>query len=172
MAGLMALPLTIACRVCVIPELCLAMDLCQRFLAISTIIHLLVITTERYIMIVYPMVYPRIVTKPRILTSLVYTWFISLFVSLIQLSWYAPEWKQVPSLPNEDLIYDIFCVTIIVLLPLIFMIYAHIHILVVARQQVLAIKRQTFHVWTANQKTEKKNAQLIYVAMLGVFIAG
>lgn len=172
MAGVMALPLTIACTVCVIPELCLAMDLCQRFLAISTIIHLLVITIERYIMIVYPMVYPRIVTKPRILTALVYTWFISLFVSLTQLSWYAPEWKQVPSLPNEGLIYDIFCVTIIVLLPLIFMIYAHIHILVVARQQVLAIKRQTFHLWTAKQKTEKKNAQLIYVAMLGVFIAG
>jgi len=119
-----------------------------------------------------PMVYPRIVTKPRILTALVYTWFISQFVSLIQLSWYTHEWKQVPSLPNEDLIHDIFCVAIIVLLPLIFMIYAHIHILVVARQQVLAIKRQTFHLWTAKQKTEKKNAQLIYVAMLGVFIAG
>ncbi|XP_078342665.1 histamine H2 receptor-like [Oculina patagonica] len=174
MAGLIALPLTIACSstTCIIPELCLAMDLCQRFLAISTIIHLLVITTERYIMIVYPMKYPRILTKSRILTLLGYTWFISLLVSLIQLAWYDPEWKETPSLPNNDLIYDIFCVTIIVLLPLVFMIYAHIHILVVARQQIRAIKRQTDHLRTANQKTEKTNAQLIYVAMLGVFITG
>ena len=116
MAGLIAIPLTIACSstTCVIPKLCLAMDLCQRFLAISTIIHLLVITTERYIMIVYPMTYPRILTKSRILTVLGYTWFISLFVSLIQLAWYGPEWKEIPSFPNNDLIYDIFCVAVIV----------------------------------------------------------
>lgn len=176
MAGLIALPLTIACSStrCVIQELCLAMDLCQRFLAISTIIHLLVITTERYLMIIYPMVYPRILTKSRILTVLVYTWVISLFVSLIQLAWYDPdhEWKEIPTLPSNDLIYDIFCVTIIVLLPLVFMIYAHIHILVVARKQIRAIKRQTYHLRSANQKTEKMNAQLIYVAMLGVFVTG
>ena len=174
MAGLIALPLTIACSStkCVIPELCLAMDLCQRFLAISTIIHLLVITTERYIMIVYPMAYPRILTKSRILTLLGHTWFISLFVSLIQLAWYDPEWKNASSFPNNDLIYDIFCVTVIVLLPLLFMIFAHIHILVVARKQIRAINRQINHLRAANQKTEKTNTQLIYVAMLGVFITG
>ena len=174
LAGLIALPLTIACSFskCFIPELCLAMDLCQRFLAISTIIHLLVITTERYIMIVYPMVYPRILTKSRILTVLVYTWVISLLVSLIQLSWYNPEWKEISSLPNNDLIYDIFCVTAIVLLPLLFMIYAHVHILLVARQQTRAIKRQTNHLCSANQKAGKTNAQFIYITMLGVFITG
>ena len=54
------------------PRLCLAMDLRQRFLAISTIIHLLVITTERYIMTVCPLAYSRIMEKSRILTVLVY----------------------------------------------------------------------------------------------------
>lgn len=173
MVGLIAVPLAIACSAtpCVIPELCLAMDLCQRFLAISTIIHLLVITTERYIMIVYPLVYPRILTKFRILVVLLYTWLISLFVSLIQLSWYDRVWKEMP-LPNNYLIYDIFCLAIIVLLPLIFMIYAHIHILVVARKQLRIIKRQINHLRTANQKTEKNNIQLVYVAMIGVFITG
>ena len=167
MAGLIAVPLTIACSStsCVIPELCLAMDLCQRFLAISTIIHLLVITTERYITIVYPLVYPRILTKSRILVILVYTWLISLFVSLIQLSWYDPVWKEMP-LPNSYLIYDILCVAIIVLLPLIFMIYAHVHILVVARQEIRAIKRQTNHLRVANQNKEKNNIQVVYIAMV------
>ena len=175
LAGFVALPLTVACSFlnCVMPQLCLAMDLCQRFLAISTIIHLLVITTERYITIVYPMVYSRILTKSRILTVLAYTWVISLFTSLIQLSWYSPEWKEISTIWNNDFIYDIFCVTVIVLLPLLFMTYAHVHILLVARQQTNAIKRQTNHLCTtANLKTARKNAQLVYAAMLGVFIAG
>ena len=175
LAGLVALPLAVACSFlnCVMPQLCLAMDLCQRFLAISTIIHLLVITTERYITIVYPMVYSRILTKSRILTVLAYTWVISLFTSLIQLSWYSPEWKEISTIWNNDFIYDIFCVTVIVLLPLLFMTYTHVHILLVARQQTNAIKRQTNHLCTtANLKTARKNAQLVYAAMLGVFIAG
>ena len=63
--------------------------------------------------------------------------------------------------------------TVIVLLPLLFMTYAHVHILLVARQQTNAIKRQTNHLCTtANLKTARKNAQLVYAAMLGVFIAG
>ena len=173
MAGLIAVPLTIACSstLCVIPELCLAMDLCQRFLAISSIIHLLVITTERYTMIVHPMVYPRVMTKSRILTALVFTWLISLFVSLIQLFWYEPVHGEMP-LPNKYLIYDIFCVAIIVLLPLTFMIYAHVHILVVARRQIRTIRRQTDHLRAATQKTEKHSVQLVYICMLGVFITG
>ena len=166
MAGLIAVPLTIACSstLCVIPELCLAMDLCQRFLAISSIIHLLVITTERYTMIVYPMVYPRVMTKSRILTALVFTWLISLFVSLIQLFWYEPVHGEMP-LPNKYLIYDIFCVAIIVLLPLTFMIYAHVHILVVARRQIRTIRRQTDHLRAATQKTEKHSVQLVYISV-------
>ena len=173
MAGLIALPLTIACSstTCVIPELCFAMDLCQRFLAISTISHLLVITIERYVMIVYPLVYPRILTKSRIVAMLLHTRLISLFVSLIQLSWYDPVWREMP-LPNNYLIHDIFCVAIIVLLPLMFMIYAHVHILLVARQHIRTIQRQTNHLLAADQRTEKHNVQLVYVAMIGVSITG
>lgn len=52
------------------------------------------------------------------------------------------------------------------------MIFAHIHILVVAKQQFHAIKRQINHLRRANQKTEKTNAQLIYVTMRAVFITG
>ena len=61
--------------------------------------------------------YPRIMTKSRILAALVFTWLISIFVPLIQLFWYEPVHGEMP-LPNNYLMYDIFCVAIIVLLHL------------------------------------------------------
>ena len=170
LAGFLALPLIVACTTTCILELCRAMDLCQRFLAMSTIVHLLVITTERYVMIVHPMVYPRIVTKPRILVVLTGTWTISLFLSLIQLSWSDTSSEDQKRAEKQYLIYDFFCIAFIVVLPLLFMIYAHVHILLVAQRQIRLIKRQVRG--SPTSKAQQRKGPLIYLAMIGLFVVG
>ena len=52
------------------------------------------------------------------------------------------------------------------------MVYAHAHILVVARRQIRTIRRQTDPLRAANQKTEKHSLQLVYICVLGIFITG
>ena len=173
--GFVSIPLIIACSsTCFLEYLCLAMDLCQRFLAISTITHLLIITTERYIMIIYPMWYPRIVTKKRILLLLASTWIFSLSLSLIQLSWLDTKFQRQSQIETKlNLSYDLFCVAVIVLPLLVFMTYAHAHILVVAKRQVRSIMRQCSHFnATTRRKYRKRKGNLVYVAMIVVFVVG
>lgn len=51
-SGLYAIPLIIACSTHMSVNICIAMDLGQRFLSVSTVLHLLLITMERYSTIV------------------------------------------------------------------------------------------------------------------------
>ena len=51
-SGLYAIPLIIACSTHMSVNICIAMDLGHRFLSVSTVFHLLLITVERYSTIV------------------------------------------------------------------------------------------------------------------------
>ena len=55
-SGLCAIPLIITCSTIFSLDICVAMDLIQRFLSISTVLHLLLITIERYLTIVHSVV--------------------------------------------------------------------------------------------------------------------
>ena len=171
-AGVFALPLIVACSVvCRLPELCLAMDLCQRFLAMSTILHLLVITSARYVLIVYPMAFPRLVTRPRVLGVLLSTWLASFALSFVQLSWLSASPSSHSRAQRQKLIlvYDYVCFSVFVLLPLAFIIYAHVHVLLVARRHVKVIRRRSRH---QSPRARRRKGTLVYLAMIGVFVVG
>ena len=174
LSGLYAVPLIIACssRTSTI-NICVAMDFGQRFLSISTVLHLLLITMERYFTIVFSVMRTTsVISKRTCLAILVLVWTLSLFASLIQLS-YINVKAQEPSV--NDIIYDFVCLGLLVVFPLVTMAVAYIHIFHTLRRHCKRIKRDVSHLssecMVRNEKKERK-ALIIYGAMICVFIVG
>jgi len=174
LSGLYAVPLIIACssRAGTI-HICVAMDLGQRFLSISTVLHLLLITMERYFTIVFSVMRTSsVISKRTCLAVLMLVWTISLFASLIQLS-FINEKTQEPSV--NDIIYDFVCLGLLVVLPLVTMAVAYTHIFYTLKKHCKRIKREVSHLSSEcikrNAKKERK-ALVIYGAMICLFIVG
>lgn len=87
--GAVSIPLHILCN-CYNPgseTLVLAQAICFRFVAISTMLNILMITIERYIGIIYPIRYQFILTKARTSILIICTWATSVSSALVSYSW-------------------------------------------------------------------------------------
>ncbi|XP_032222599.1 trace amine-associated receptor 7d [Nematostella vectensis] len=133
LAGLVSLPLVIACSTTSHVSICTTMDLCQRFLSISTIFHLVVATGERYVKIRNPLKYKYVATSSRILGVLVLVWLFSLFVSLIQLAWI-----DLPDSRSYDLTFTIVCLTLLAFLPFAAIVGGYGHMIYIIKQESIA----------------------------------
>ncbi|KAJ7352741.1 hypothetical protein OS493_034092 [Desmophyllum pertusum] len=122
-------------------KICTAMDLSSRFISISTVLHLLLVTTERYLMIIHVMHYPLIVTKFRLMTVLVFIWCFSLGASLIQLTWIPFDGPNTEEVLQKDTIYSLTVFFGIVVPSLLIMGAALACIFRVLRRQLQSMKR-------------------------------
>ena len=125
--GLVSIPLYIASN-CYNPlseVLIVAQAICYRFIAISTMLNILMITVERYIGIIYPIRYQFILTKARTYILITCMWATSITSALICFSWLI----SVPAGENHipirerqfEKAYFIFSFIAFFLLPLIIM---------------------------------------------------
>ncbi|XP_031560377.1 histamine H2 receptor-like isoform X1 [Actinia tenebrosa] len=175
LASIVAIPLIVICNTTADLD-CTAMDFATRFIAISTILHLMVVSTERFIMIVYPMYYIKLVTKKRIIVVLGSVWVFSLTVVLIQLSWVINETQAV----KYDLSYSLTTFCGIVLPALCFMIFIYSKIFTVLRIQIKKIKRHNIpESLQANKVSEdvaskrsEHRAVLVFALMIITFVLG
>ncbi|XP_031560379.1 trace amine-associated receptor 4-like isoform X2 [Actinia tenebrosa] len=173
LASIVAIPLIVICNTTADLD-CTAMDFATRFIAISTILHLMVVSTERFIMIVYPMYYIKLVTKKRIIVVLGSVWVFSLTVVLIQLSWVINETQAV----KYDLSYSLTTFCGIVLPALCFMIFIYSKIFTVLRIQIKKIKRHNIpESLQANKVSEdvaskrsEHRAVLVFALMIITFV--
>ena len=178
LSGLVAIPLIFACNLSPMPDgvsFCIAMDLASRFIAISTILHLLIVTLERYVMIIYPMHYYRIVSKHKMAAAIAFIWTFSLTVSLIQLIWISFGSTETDNELHSDIIYSYSCFVGLVILPLILLAIAYGRIFLVLRAQLKKIRRQVTQLRTsrgARQKRGQKRAVTILGSMILAFILG
>lgn len=178
LSGLVAIPLIFACNLSPMPNgiaFCIAMDLASRFIAISTILHLLIVTFERYVMIIYPMHYYRIVSTNRMATAMVFIWTFSLAVSLIQLIWISFGSTETTNEQHSDVIYSYSCFAGLVVLPLMLLAVAYSRIFLILRAQLKRIRRQETHIRVsrgARQKRGQKRAVTILGSMILAFILG
>ncbi|XP_068717932.1 histamine H2 receptor-like [Montipora capricornis] len=89
LAGLIGIPLTISCNVFHVfgDAFCSPSLMIWVFISVSTVLHILLVSVDRFIAIKYAIRYYNIVTRNVffVLTSL--TWASAAFVTLIQLSW-------------------------------------------------------------------------------------
>ena len=170
LSGLIAVPMIIVCNTVQTRATCIAMDLSSRFISISTIMHLLLVTIERYIMIVFPMKYPRVVTKRRIRRVLLALWCFSFTVTLVQLSWIGlgEEAQENAEIREIEVIYSFCGIFGIVGIPLLAMAFVYSHIFLVLRKQV---KRIALHLTHLNAKASKRRlVQLKAVRVFGTMI--
>ena len=173
LSGLYAIPLIIACNTQDNIDICVAMDLGQRFLSISTVLHLLLITLERYFTIVFSVMRTTsIISKKTCVAILLAVWIVSLCASLVQLS-FIHDAMQAPS--NSQITYDFVCLALLAVFPLAIMGVAYIHIFNTLRKHCKQIRRDVSHLSSQcmqhNARKERK-ALIIYSAMMCVFIIG
>ncbi|EDO37637.1 predicted protein [Nematostella vectensis] len=175
LTGLVVIPLIVACNM--LPTynfgVCLAMDLGQRFLAISTILHLLVVTLERYhYIVVSRIVYAPKASRASAAGVFVFLWGFSLLVSFIQLVW---THEDESTKTKFDRTYDVVCLGALVLLPLLIMTIAYVKIFVALKRQLDKIKRHVGHISSkCNDRHNRKErkAILIYTLMIIVYVVG
>lgn len=172
LTGLVPLPLVLACNYD--QSACIPMDLSQRFLSFSTILHLLVATGERYFKIRYPLHYKYYITGTRIGLILVAVWAMSLSLSLIQLTWiYHSDDEK-----NYDLIFSTSCVVAFAFLPFVITVFANIHILWIIRKENEIRNSMVQHEQGAHckkgskRRSNERKALLVYLAMTVSFMVG
>lgn len=178
MAGAISVPMVISCNLAEVDiatqvRICTAMDLSSRFISISTVLHLLLVTTERYFMIIHAMHYPYIVTKTRLKTVLGFIWCFSLGTSLIQLAWIPFDGSNSAEVRKKDTIYSLAVFFGIVVPSLILMGVALTSIFRVLRRQIQNIKRGNSYKTRAYQSRRiplEGKAVIVFGSMILTFI--
>lgn len=170
LSGVLVVPLVISCNVVILKEsICIAMDICQRGLAISTILHLSSAVMERYLKISSPFKYASIVTKPRIAAVLISVWISAMTVSLAQLLLISS-----PDIMKAYLIYNATVLSLFVFVPFIVTVAAFIRIYVIMKQSKksrrnLTTLRSSNTVRQKRQRGNVKRSLIVYLVMLVCF---
>ena len=177
MMGLLGIPMNVACNALVgyqsLSGLCITSAVVYRFIAVSTIFHILIITGERYVSVIYPFRYLTIVTKKRMLIIITSVWLLSLFVALIQLAWQEFDHfnSRNPTKMRWGLIYNIVGVVVCLLVPLTSMLFFYIRMFKVIHHQAQQIRllSKVQDLQGAKPLAAEKRAISIFALMLGIF---
>lgn len=141
-------------------ELFKVMDILNKFLAFSTILHILAATIERYIKVLAPLHYRRLVTRCRVLLILAGIWLLSLSIPLIEFAW---DFKT-----NISKIYSITILSCLAIIPLFIMTCMTIHIFLLIKKQKKRFRQLSNRV-TAQRERKRKHAErratIVYSAM-------
>lgn len=184
-AGLVVLPVTLMCFQCPAcsTKMCLSSAILFRFLAISTILHILAITFEKYFSIIHPLHHLGAVQKKhiRLVTSCI--WGTSIAVSLSPLTWLTAGFT--PDVIRKELIYFAVTFLLFFVLPLAFIIFAHLkmfktisrslHFISNIREtQLNSMKNPASSptpVHELHYSSKNKKALCAFILMLGTFVA-
>lgn len=178
LTGLLAVPMVIACSATLQNEVCIAMDISNRFLAFSSVGHLILLSVDRYIKITKLLQYPSIVTEERLRWALAFAWVFALLASMIQLSWILATLDD-ETLIRIELGYDFFHMVALVAIPLLLMGTIYTKIFIHLRRQSNEIhselsgrSRSSSRVNAGRRKVKEKKIASLFIAMIAVFIFG
>ena len=175
--GVLGIPLYLVCSAIQNTVICGITQVLTRFFSISIVLHLVLASIDRYIAVVHAMRYRSLVTKRRVLYSLLAAWATAVFVALIQFSWIGFDADV-----NEDseikiqrinAIYDSLCIVVFFAVPLIAMIFCYVRIFVILRQQLRAIEQNNIPSSTREERRSykhKRRAALIFISMITMYI--
>ena len=169
LTGLISIPLHLVCNIIQEDTVCIVAENFLRFTSISTILHLLGITTDRYLAIIHSLRYYIIVIPRRIYITIFGIWFVSFFVAFIQLIWTNPGNTNVHEDANTDaeLTYDIFNLVLFFVIPLFVMVFVNSRIFYeVVRQSNIMRKDNTPGMDETKKKQRREwKAALIFAIM-------
>lgn len=134
---------------------------------------------SRYLAIMHSLRYTSIVTLSRCVSVILFIWILSAATALVQLSWMDIAHHDVYQIPPPDVIrreniYDITCLLVFFLAPLLCMVFVYAKIFVEVSRQIDLVQKRSTPGWEeakAIKNTEKK-VVTIFAVMLLVYTVG
>ena len=177
LTGLISIPLFIACNIIRRAKICYAATLILRFTSVSTVLHLLAATTDRYVFIIHAIRYDALVSKKRSLVVIGGMWGAAVFTSLVQMIWLTPDNLGLDGDPEEyvklnEIRYDIFFLVVLFGGPLVFMAFTYGHIFHVVFRLKNNLQKHITPGWQETRRGNKREwkAVTVFVAMLVVYV--
>ena len=178
LTGLVSVPTYLACSIMRELAICTVSHTFLRFTSISTVAHLFCVTMDRYVSIMFSLRYCTLVTKKRGFLTIGTTWAISLFIALIQLSWFnsdedVEEDSSVEN-QNHDLRFDVFLIVVFFTIPLLAMMYVYARILAEVRRQNHMIQKYSTPGWKDKRKNnlKERRAVITFALMALCYVVG
>ena len=177
LSGVLGIPFYLACSAVQETVVCGITQMLTKFFSISIVLHLLLVTVDRHVAVIHAIRYQSLITRRRILSYLLSVWLTAIFVALIQLAWIGLDMDVNEGMQDETariiFIYDIFCIVLFFLVPLITMIFCYITIFLVLRKQLRVIQQNntpSFRKNVRRSSARERRAALIFVIMISIYI--
>ena len=131
LTGLVSLPVSITCNIFQEHGVCFAAICIWNFTSFLTVSHILAVTADRFIAIMYSLRYPQMVTKRRCIIALGFVWSSAFLLSMLQLLWlqpatYDPHDSIAEEHHNEELSFIIGCFVVYLGIPAAFMAFTYL----------------------------------------------
>lgn len=179
LAGAVGIPLYLACNVTHTPSWCLSSAAFWRFVSVSTVLHLTILTLHLFATVVHALRYDSL-SRQRVSVCLVCAcWVCAAFVSLIQLSWIIyPDDNYYEHKLRVHRIYSIVVMILFLAVPLVTMVYCYTRIFALVRLYRVEKQAQLRKVRSLddNQNQTFPNVALkwkvavVFASMLAVFL--
>lgn len=177
LTGLVSLPVAITCNIFREHGVCFSTIYIWMFTSFLTLSHILAVTADRFIAIMFSLRYPQIVTARRCYIALGFVWISSLLISLLQLCWqkptdYDPNEILAEEYRNQEFAFNVTCFVLYLAIPVAFMAFTYSIILrEIRRQNRLQIVNvpADFHEQRQWRKREWK-AITIFLAMFSTYL--
>ena len=176
--GLFVIPFSLLCTLGGFPSteciFCSISYILTKFVSISTILHLLAVTYERFLFIVYPFYHERLSAKHiHFKVGLFAIWTASVLVALIPFTWIDIECNDEDS-ARSWLIYTVITLIIFLVIPTILFIFAFISMFLVARvhihRQERLLRRAGSQKRHGMTSIKEARVAIIFVLMWSTFV--
>ena len=177
LVGLIGIPLMVTCTSTFWISVCQSSTTFFSFTAMSTISHILVMTCDRYVYIIWPLRYREIINRSRIFASLGLTWLVSLS-ALVRLSWtlqvtaMETAAEELPKVQEKENAYLLFQGTVFFVIPLVVMTVLDTRMLRLLRQQCHRIMRENLPAESlkSEKRLKRRQRKVVFICVLLLLI--
>lgn len=160
LTGLVNVPLYLSCTITQKFEVCLLAETFLRMTSISTILHLVAISIDRYIAAKHALVYSSIMKPYPSHLIKAFIWAVAFLVAFVQLAWINPS-NIVEEYVKHEIRYDIANLVVFFALPLIIMVVLYSILL---KDYIWIARRQR-----SNKRRNECKTALVFVSMFLVY---
>lgn len=174
--GLVGIPAYITCEMILSWSTCLSSYSINRFIAISTVYHILWITLEKYIAIIFPLQHKSHFDRRKVVLTTLTTWCASFLVTFVELAWLVghsdPYKRYSDDVKQKEFIYNSVTFSVCFALPIILMVfaYASIFLRIIRQHSSILRKHTTRGEVRARRMPAKIKSALLFFTLLFIFI--
>lgn len=171
LVGLVGIPLLVTCNSTFSISICLSSTIFFSFIALSTISHIVVMTCDRYVYIIWAMRYHNFVNRSRVLAVLGFIWFLSL-TACVRISW---TWQvniktseeDMAKVKEQDKLYLFIQFTVFFAFPLAVMTLLDTRMLLLLRQQYQRIMKENLpaEYRSSENKFQKRQRKVVSICV-------